>query len=130
MRETIQHIQNNPDMYVDFNIPWSLRTSYTISRNKRGFEEAEIRQSMNFGGSLGLTDKTQVTFDSGYDFDAGEFTTTRIGVHRDLHCWTLDFNWVPFGTYQSYFLTLRVKSPILQDLKVEKKRSFFDFFGN
>lgn len=130
MRETIQHIQNNPDLYVDFNIPWSLRTSYTIARSKRGFEEAAIRQSMNFGGSLGLTDKTQVTFDSGYDFDAGEFTTTRIGVHRDLHCWTLDFNWVPFGTYQSYFLTLRVKSPILQDLKVEKKRSFFDFFGN
>ncbi len=130
IRETVQHIQNNPDLYVDFNLPWSLRTTYTISRSKRGFEEVAVRQSMNFGGSLGLTDKTQVTFNSGYDFDAKEFTTTRIGVHRDLHCWTLDFNWVPFGTYQSYFLTLRVKSAILQDLKVEKKRSFFDFFGN
>jgi hypothetical protein len=130
VRETIRDIQNNPDQYVDFNLPWSFRTSYTITKRKVGFEDAVVRQSVNFGGSLGLTDKTQVTFNSGYDFESKEFTSTRIGVHRDLHCWTLDFNWVPFGTYQSYFLTLRVKSPILQDLKVEKKRNFFDFFGN
>jgi hypothetical protein len=130
LQQTLEHIQNNPDLYVDFTIPWSLRTAYTVSRNKTGFDDPTIRQSMTFGGSLGLTDKTQLTFNSGYDFETKEFTTTRLSVHRDLHCWTLDFNWVPFGTYQSYMISLRVKSPILQDLKVEKRRSFFDFFGN
>lgn len=129
-RNIIEHIQNNPDLYVDFNIPWSLRTAYTVSRNKTGFQDKTVRQSMTFSGSLGLTDNTQLTFNSGYDFENKEFTTTRLSVHRDLHCWTLDFNWVPFGTYQSYMLSLRVKSPILQDLKIEKRRSFFDFFGN
>ena len=129
-RNIIEQIQNNPDLYVDFNIPWSLRTAYTVSSNKTGFQDKTVRQSMTFSGSLGLTDNTQLTFNSGYDFENEEFTTTRLSVHRDLHCWTLDFNWVPFGTYQSYMLSLRVKSPILQDLKVEKRRSFFDFFGN
>ena len=123
-----EHIQNNPDQYVDFNIPWSLTTAYNISRNKTGFQDPTIRKSMTFNGSVGLTDNTQLTFNSGYDFENQEFTTTRLSVHRDLHCWTLDFNWVPFGTYQSYMISIRVKSPILQDLKVEKRRSFFDFF--
>ena len=128
LERVIEHIQNNPDQYVDFNVPWSLTTGYVISQNKTGFKDPVVRKSMTFNGSVGLTDKTQLTFNSGYDFENREFTTTRLSVHRDLHCWTLDFNWVPFGTHQSYMISLRVKSSILQDLKVEKRRSFFDFF--
>ncbi|WP_420317993.1 putative LPS assembly protein LptD [Ekhidna sp.] len=127
-RQQVEHIQNNPEMYVDFNVPWSLRMQYSINRNKVGFAEASIRQSFQFNGTLGLTDKTQITFNSGYDFEAKDFTTTRIGVSRDLHCWTMNFDWVPFGRYQSYFLSIRVKSSVLQDLKLDKRRSFFDFF--
>ncbi|MEQ8904922.1 putative LPS assembly protein LptD [Ekhidna sp.] len=128
-RQQIEHIQNNPEMYVDFNVPWSLRMQYSINRNKRGFEDATITQSFQFSGNLGLTDKTQITFNSGYDFEAKDFTTTRVGVSRDLHCWTMNFDWVPFGRFQSYFLSIRVKSSVLQDLKFEKRRSFFDFFN-
>lgn len=128
-RQQIEHIQTNPDQYVDFNVPWSLRMQYSINRTKRGFEDASIRQSFQFSGTLGLTDKTQITFNSGYDFEAKDFTTTRVGVSRDLHCWTMNFDWVPFGRFQSYFLSIRVKSSILQDLKLEKRRSFFDFFN-
>ncbi|MEP1035145.1 putative LPS assembly protein LptD [Ekhidna sp.] len=128
-RQQVNHIQNNPEMYVDFNVPWSLRMQYSINRTKRGFEDASIRQSFQFSGTLGLTDKTQITFNSGYDFEAKDFTTTRVGVSRDLHCWTMNFDWVPFGRFQSYFLSIRVKSSILQDLKLEKRRSFFDFFN-
>ncbi|WP_424961975.1 putative LPS assembly protein LptD [Ekhidna sp.] len=128
-RQQVEHIQNNPEQYVDFAVPWSLRVQYSISRNKRGFEDPTIRQSLSFSGTLGLTDKTQITFNSGYDFEAKDFTTTRVGISRDLHCWTMNFDWVPFGRYQSYFLSIRVKSQVLQDLKLEKRRSFFDFFN-
>lgn len=125
----LDRIRNNPEEYVDFSVPWSLRMQYSINRSKRGFEDANIRQSFQFSGSMGLTDKTQITFNSGYDFESKEFTTTRIGVSRDLHCWSMNFDWVPFGRYQSYFLSIRVKSSLLQDLKLEKRRSFFDFFN-
>ncbi|MEQ6166811.1 putative LPS assembly protein LptD [Ekhidna sp. MALMAid0563] len=128
-RQQVEHIQNNPEQYVDFAVPWSLRVQYSINRNKRGFEDPTIRQSLSFSGTLGLTDKTQITFNSGYDFEAKDFTTTRLGISRDLHCWTMNFDWVPFGRYQSYFLSIRVKSQVLQDLKLEKRRSFFDFFN-
>lgn len=122
-------IQNNPELYVDFNVPWTLRINYSVNRNKTGFEDAAINQSLAFNGSLGLTSKTQITFNSGYDIENDEFTQTRIGVSRDLHCWTMNFDWVPFGRFQSYFLSIRVKSSLLQDLKLEKRRSFADFFN-
>jgi len=128
-QEEIRRIQNNPQEYIDFDVPWSLRMQYSINRTKRGFQDPTVRQSFQFSGSLGLTEKTQITFNSGYDFEAKDFTTTRIGVTRDLHCWTMNFDWVPFGRFQSYFFSIRVRSNLLQDLKFEKRRSFFDFFN-
>ncbi|MEP1093559.1 MAG: putative LPS assembly protein LptD [Cyclobacteriaceae bacterium] len=128
-QQQLQQVRDNPDLYVDFTVPWTLRANYSINRTKRGFDDANIRQSLNFSGTLGLTDKTQITFNSGYDFEEKDFTTTRMGLTRDLHCWTMSFNWVPFGNFQSYFVSIRVKSTLLQDLKVEKRRSFLDLFN-
>ena len=125
----LEYIYQNPEQYVDFNIPWSLRLSYSVSRNKEGFAEAVINQSFSFSGDLSLTPKTKITFNSGYDFDRKTFTNTRIGISRDLHCWALNFDWVPFGTYQSFSVVIRPKSAILQDLKLQKRRSFQDFFN-
>lgn len=127
--QVVEQIRNNPDLYVNFNVPWTLRMNYSVNRSKSGSAEANIRQSLNFSGSLGLTEKTQITFNSGYDFEQKDFTTSRVGISRDLHCWTMNFNWVPFGRYQSYFVSIRVKSSLLQDLKIEKRRSFQDFFN-
>lgn len=127
--QVVDQIRNNPNLYVNFNVPWTLRMNYSVNRSKSGSDEANVRQSLSFSGSLGLTEKTQITFNSGYDFEQRDFTTSRLGLTRDLHCWTMDFNWVPFGRYQSYFVSIRVKSSLLQDLKVEKRRSFQDFFN-
>jgi lipopolysaccharide assembly outer membrane protein LptD (OstA) len=116
----------NPDTYVDFNIPWSLRVSYSLNYTKRGFEESNTTQTLRFSGDLSLTEKWKVTFNSGYDFESKDFTTTRLGLTRDLHCWQMDFNWTPFGTFQSYGFSIHVKSSLLQDLKIDRNRSFFD----
>ncbi len=125
------YIMQNPEEYVDFNMPWSLRVSYNVNRNQSGLADALITShGLQLSGSLGLTSNTQITFNTGYDIKNMDFTQTRIGVTRDLHCWTMNFNWVPFGRYQSFSLVIRPKSAILQDLKIQKRRSFQDFFGN
>ncbi|MFT4737680.1 MAG: hypothetical protein ACI92W_001794 [Paraglaciecola sp.] len=124
----LEFVQQNPNQYVDFEIPWSLRMGYTVSQTRRGFQDAQIRQSFNFSGDLSLTKKTKVTFNSGYDFDRKTFTQTRIGINRDLHCWSLNFNWVPFGRMQSFSVVIQPKSSVLQDLKLQRRRSFTDFF--
>ncbi len=127
--DEIAEIQNNPDEYVDFNLPWRLSANYSITRNQRGFEDARIVQTLSFNGSLALTPKTQVSINSGYDLEAKEFTTTRVTINRDLHCWTLSFNVVPFGRFQSFNLTIQPRASLLQELKLEKRRNFLDSFN-
>lgn len=128
--DEIAYMLQNPQQYVDFNLPWSLNIQYSINRTKRGLQESNITQSMSVNGSLGLTTKTQVSYRTGYDFKQNKVTTTSISINRDLHCWSLSFNYVPFGNYQSFSLSLRPKSPLLQQLKIDKRRTFQDFFNN
>ena len=124
----LEYIYKNPDEYVDFNIPWSLRISYSINVNQSGLLESTIRQTLTFSGNLSLTPKTKINFRSGYDLEKNKFTQTSLGVNRDLHCWQLSFNWIPFGRNQSFNLIIRPKSALLQDLKLQKRKSFQDFF--
>jgi len=121
-----QYLLNNPDVYVDFSIPWSLRLNYSMSYSKRGYEEARITNSLNVSGDLSLSEKWKIAFRSGYDFSRKDFTMTNFTVSRDLHCWELNLGWTPFGVYTSYDFTIRVKSALLQDLKINRKRSFYD----
>ncbi|MEJ2003671.1 MAG: putative LPS assembly protein LptD, partial [Cyclobacteriaceae bacterium] len=117
---------NNPDYYLDFNIPWSLRINYSLRYSKRGFQPAEFIQSIRLSGDFSLTEKWKITFNSGYDFEQNAFTQTNLGISRDLHCWEMNVNWTPFGFYQSYNFTIRVKSALLRDLKLNRSRTFYD----
>ncbi len=125
-----EFIRRNPNEYVDFDVPWTLNISYSITRTKRGFEDAIFRQTLSFNGTLKLTPKTNLNLNSGYDLERREFTQTRINISRDLHCWGLTFGWVPFGRFQSFSLVIQPKASLLQDLKLQRKRSFLDFFDN
>ena len=124
--EELDYINSNPEEYVDFNIPWSFNGNYSLNRSKVGFKNADITQTFNLAGDLSITEKTKVTFRTGYDFKNKMLTQTSLNVVRDLHCWRLAFNWVPFGRFQSFNLTLNAVSALLQDLKLEKKSRFFD----
>ncbi|MFY0688870.1 MAG: LPS-assembly protein LptD [Cyclobacteriaceae bacterium] len=126
--EELRHIQQNPDEYVDFNIPWDLRASYSVNLTRRGFEDPTIRQTLTFSGNITITPKTKIGFNSGFDIQKQTFTQTRLTINRDLHCWQMNFSWVPFGRYQSFSIVLRPKSSMLQDLKLQKRKNFLDFF--
>jgi len=124
--EEKEFIINNPDLYVDFNIPWNLSLGYSLSRTRIGFRDPTIRQTLRFSGNLSITEKTKIQFNSGYDIEKKEFTQTRFNISRNLHCWEMLFSWTPFGNFESFDFTIRVKSSMLQDLKLNRRRSFFD----
>jgi len=125
-RNELEYIEQNPNLYVDFSIPWNLRINYNVNYTKRGFEEAKITQSLRFSGDFSLTPKWKIGYSSGYDFQNNAFTQTNVNINRDLHCWQLSLLWVPFGRYQSYNVTIRAKSSLLQDLKLNRQRSWWD----
>jgi hypothetical protein len=119
-------IQDNPGDYVDFNIPWNVGLDYSYIYSKPTLEKT-VRQTFNVNGNVRLTEKWKIGFRSGYDFDTKKISYSSIDVYRDLHCWEMRFNWIPFGPRQSYNLSINVKSSVLQDLKLNKRKSFYDF---
>jgi hypothetical protein len=115
------------DTYVDFDVPWSLNLSYSLNYVKPG-KESNVVQTLSFNGDLSLTPKWKITYSSGYDFQRNEFTMTSVSINRDLHCWEASATVVPFGSLKSYRFLIRVKSSILQDLKYQKNKSWYDNF--
>lgn len=114
--------------YVAFDVPWDLRINYNYSYSKARKEDAEkkISQTVDFSGKLNLTPKWEISFRSGYDIEAKDFTFTSFNITRDLHCWVMRISVVPFGYRQNYNFMINVVSPILRDLKYEKRQDFRD----
>lgn len=126
-----QFLLNDPNAYIDFDIPWSLRINYSLSysrpiRTVSTLERFTINQTLQLSGDVSLSQAWKINFNSGYDIKRKAFTQTSISLTRDLHCWTASLNWIPFGYFTSYNFTIRVKASVLQDLKLERRKPFFD----
>ena len=124
--EDNEYIANNPDLYYDFDIPWSFTASYHMSL-KNGYGTKRDTTvlglgSVTFGGHIDITPKWIVDVRSGYDIKAKDLTITTFSIIRDLHCWEMSLNYTAYPIkYQNFTFELRVKSALLQDLKLTKK---------
>ncbi len=137
--EELRDVNDNIEGYVDWNVPWSINLSYDINytstyKYSNGYwnydidTEKKFVQNLSFSGDVNITPKWKVGFRSGYDFENKEFTYTSIDVYRDLHCWEMRFNWVPLGFRQSWNFSINIKSSLLQDLKLDKKKDYRDYY--
>nr|WP_237701557.1 putative LPS assembly protein LptD [Algoriphagus machipongonensis] len=122
----INRIVTDPSQYIDWNIPWNVSIGYNLSYSKQTSGTIMVTQGMNLSGNVSLSEKWKINFNTGLDLQAQKITQSMIGIARDLHCWQMNVNWIPFGRFTSYNIDIRVKSSILQDLKVSRRRSFFD----
>lgn len=118
--------------YYDFSLPWNFGFNYSIgyssspTNNGTTGVKRSITQTVNFNGSLNITPKMGVTFQSGFDIQQKKLSLTSISMSRDLHCWQMSFTWVPFGQYRSWSFNIGVKAASLADLKYDKNESRFD----
>ncbi len=121
-----EYLLANPDTYIDFEIPWSMNLGFNMTYTNPVNAKARIVQHLQASGDLSISEKWKITYSSGFDFEQKEITPTSLGITRDLHCWTMRLNWVPFGRFQSYNFTIAVKASVLQDLKMERRKPWFD----
>ena len=122
-------INANQDAYIDFNIPWTLNIDYKIDYRRvisSDLDTMYLTQSVGLRGDFSVTKNWKVVYVTNYDFTRKEFSFTSIQVARDLHCWEIGFNWVPFGFMKSYNININVKSSLLQDLKLQRRRTWYD----
>ena len=124
--QELEHINNNLQNYVDFNIPWSLSINYNMRASKPVLLEKSVTQSITFNGDIKLSENWKIGLNSGYDITKEELSLTSINFFRDLHCWQMNFEWYQIGR-QMFSFGINVKSSTLQDLKLNRRRSWFDF---
>lgn len=122
----LEFINNNMQNYVDFNLPWSLNINYNFRAGSAVLLENNITQSITFNGDIKLTENWKIGVNSGYNISNKEISITSINLFRDLHCWQMNFEWFPIGR-QMFSFGINVKSSTLQDLKLNRRRSWFDF---
>jgi hypothetical protein len=126
----LDYMRQNPAEFVDFNIPWSISLSYSLYFREQfkpdysGFEKT-FTSSANFNGSFSLTPKWMFNLNGYYDFDTKKLQTFTMSIAREMHCWQLSINVTPIGLYRYFNFTISPKSGILQDLKVNRTRSFY-----
>lgn len=116
--------------YYDFNIPWDFGFDYTFNYAGpiRPGTKGRFTQTVGFRGNLNLTQNWRISMQTNYDIMAREFSFTTFNVSRDLHCWAMAFNFVPFGYMKQYSFTINAKSSMLQDLRIQKRQSHYDNF--
>lgn len=132
-KEIIEEEQRLPGIYedyIDFSIPWDFGFDYSFNYAGpiRPNEKGRITQTIGFRGNLNLTQNWRMSMNTNYDIMAREFSFTTFNVSRDLHCWSMSFNFVPFGYMKQYSFTINAKSSLLQDLKIQKRQSHYDNF--
>jgi LptD protein len=124
---TPKHLQEDAEQYKAFSIPWELGLNYHWNYTRPTPEDdAKKKNSLGFEWCMDLTEKWKVTFKSTYDLTNSEFVgnATNIVIHRDLHCWEMDFQWNPLGDQQKYKFSVGLKAPLLKDLKYSRDREY------
>lgn len=126
----LDYMRQNPAEFVDFNIPWSISLSYSLFFREQfkadysGFEKI-FTSSANFSGTFSLTPKWMFNLNGYYDLDTKKLQTFQMSISREMHCWQMSINVTPIGPYRYFNFTINPKSGILQDLRINRTRSFY-----
>lgn len=126
----LEYVRQNPAEFADFNIPWSLNISYSLSFF-RTFKpdysgwETRLNSNFNWNGDFNLTPRWKMGVNGYYDFNTSSIQSLTMFISREMHCWQLSINVTPVGLYRSFNITINPKSGLLRDLKVNRTRFFY-----
>jgi lipopolysaccharide assembly outer membrane protein LptD (OstA) len=123
--EQVLATPNFYNYFIDFNIPYSLQVNYNVSYNKP-YDRSTLTHTIGLAGDINLTPRWKIAMNLNYDLANGQISTSSIDIFRDMHCWEMRISVIPFGFRQSYNFTINVKSPLLQALKLNRQRGWFN----
>jgi hypothetical protein len=129
MQQQLDYVRRNPSEFTDFNIPWTVNLSYSLSFTKilqRDYTfKTETASSVNFNGDFSLTPKWKIGANGFYDMRTNKLQSLTTFISRDLHCWQMSINITPVGLYKFFNISISPKSGLLRDLKINRTRYFY-----
>jgi hypothetical protein len=128
----LAYARSNPAEFADFNVPWSLSLSYSMSFS-RAFKtdysgwETTTYSNLSWNGDFNLTPKWKFGMNGYYDIKTSKIQTFTMYISREMHCWQLSINVTPVGLYRTFNFTISPKSGILRDLRINRTRYFSSY---
>lgn len=137
-------------VYVDSSAPpisepsrfsFSINIGYNISygemflADRGAFALNLTNQNITLSGNINLTDNWRFNFNTSMNIARNfillalnqiNIPYLTLSLSRQIHCWIINLNIVPIGLTQSLSIVLQPKASILQDLKIQRNRSFFN----
>ena len=133
---TGEYIPGGWSYYMNPNAPWSLNMSLNFSYNRSyqyDSKEQILRQknnitsSLSLSGNIKLTPALSISASTNVDLTKFKLVATQLSASYDLHCFNIQFSWVPSGTYKSWNFCIAANASALADLlRVKKSSSYMD----
>ena len=126
----LDYIRSNPAEFTDFNIPWSVNLSYSLSFSRSfnpfaGGFRTDVFSNVSVNGDFSLTPRWKMGGSTFFDFTTKKVQTLTMFVSREMHCWQMSINITPIGLFRSFNITINPKSGILRDLRINRSRFFY-----
>ena len=120
--------------YMNPNVPWSVNFNYSFSyRPTYQYANVQMTKVNNFTQTLGVNGNVKITprlsmqMSTNFDLMAMEMSATQISATYDLHCFNINFSWVPTGKWQSWSFRIQANAAALADLlRFKKSSSYMD----
>ena len=125
----VEPLEEGDEGYAKFEMPWNISVNYNmrVIPNTAKFDpvarkfDYKFTADVSLSGNVSLTKKWSINMSTGYNLERKEISHTNLSISRNLHCWNMNFNMVPFGAYKSFFFSIAINSTMLRDLKYEKR---------
>ena len=118
----------HPEQLILFDIPWKLNLSHVLgvtantNKSTSSPDEYNIIHTVVARGDVSFTKRWKIAANINFDLKEFDITNAFFTLSRDMHCWALSFYWTPIGTNQSFLLSIKNKSTILSDAKLEFRK--------
>ena len=120
--------------YMNPNVPWSVNFNYSF-RYSRSYQYANeemakvhnYTQTVGISGNVKLTKRLSLQMSTNFDLMALKMSATQLSATYDLHCFNINFSWVPNGKWEQWNFRIQANAAALADLlRFKKSSSYWD----